>query len=78
MFHERTKHIEMDYHFIREKIQDGSNVTKHVASSQQITDVFTKPLDKDAFTRMLHKLGVLDIHSPTLGGVLRINDFPIL
>ncbi|KAI5349570.1 hypothetical protein L3X38_002458 [Prunus dulcis] len=65
VFHERTRHIEMDYHFTRDKIQEGLTVTKYVASAQQIADVFTKPLGKDAFTSMLRKLEVLDIHSPT-------------
>ena len=65
VFHERTRHIEMDCPFIRDKIQDGSIVTKHVASTNQLADVFTKPLEKEAFSTMMRKLGVLDIHSPT-------------
>ena len=65
IFHERTTHIEMDCHFIRDKIQDGSVVTKHIASTDQLADVFTKPLGKETFSTMIHKLGVLDIHSPT-------------
>ena len=65
IFHERTKHIEMNCHFIRDKIQDGSIVTKHVASMNVVANVFTKPLEKEAFSTMMRKLGVLDIHSPT-------------
>jgi hypothetical protein len=65
VFHERTRHIKMDCHFIRDKIQDGSIVTKHVASTNQLADVFTKPLGMEAFSTMIRKLGVLDIHSPT-------------
>lgn len=65
VFHDRTRHIEIDYHFIRDKVQDGSVVTKYVSSSHQLADMFTKALGKDAFSTMLRKLGVLDIHSPT-------------
>ena len=55
----------MNCHFIRDKIQDGSIVTKHVASTNQLAYVFTKPLGKETFSSMMRKLGVLDIHSPT-------------
>ncbi|BBN70142.1 RmlC-like cupins superfamily protein [Prunus dulcis] len=65
VFHERTRHIEMNCHFIRDKIQDGSVVTKFVTSANQLADVFTKPLGNEPFSTMIRKLGVLDIHSPT-------------
>jgi hypothetical protein len=55
----------MDCHFIRDKIQDGSIVTKFVTLANQLADVFTKPLGKENFSTMIRKLGVLDIHSLT-------------
>ncbi|KAM7498207.1 hypothetical protein LguiA_022621 [Lonicera macranthoides] len=65
VFHERTKHIEIDCHFIREKIQSKLISPCYVSSGSQIADLFTKPLSKDFFHRLIRKLGVIDIHNPT-------------
>jgi len=65
VFQERTRHIEMDCHFIRDKIQDGSVTTRHVDFAHQLADILTKPLGKEIFVPMVRKLGVQDIHSPT-------------
>ena len=48
VFHERTKHIEVNCHFIREKIASVCMTTSFVNSSDQLTDIFTKsPRFKD-------------------------------
>ena len=42
VFYERTKRIEMDCHYIRDKIQDGSVATRFVNSEHQLADILTK------------------------------------
>ncbi|KAK2972647.1 hypothetical protein RJ640_003025 [Escallonia rubra] len=69
VFHARTKHIEVDYHFVREKVALGSLVTRFVSSNQQLADIFTKPLSRDAFQRLRTKLGLCSyMQQPSLRG----------
>ena len=65
VFHEYTKHIKIDCHFVREKIQAGLFAHSYLKSSNQLADLFTKPLGSDTYRRLLGKLGVLDISIPT-------------
>jgi hypothetical protein len=44
MFHERTKHIEVDYHFVRDKLLSGEITTPFVKFVEQLVDLFTKSL----------------------------------
>ncbi|EXC01672.1 Luminal-binding protein 2 [Morus notabilis] len=68
LFHARTKHIEIDYHFVREKVAMGTLVTRYVPSSLQPADIFTKPLSKATFTFLRNKLVVQSTSLSNLRG----------
>ena len=65
VFHERTKHIEIDYHFVRKKIQLGLISTGYVKTGEQLGDIFTKALSGDQVSYLCNKLGMIDIYAPT-------------
>jgi Reverse transcriptase (RNA-dependent DNA polymerase) len=57
-FHARTKHIELDYHFVREKVADGTLRVQFICSQDQLADTLTKPLSTSRFTILIYKLTV--------------------
>ncbi|RDY00634.1 Copia protein, partial [Mucuna pruriens] len=50
--HDRTKHIEIDRHFIKEKLNSGLVVTAHVPTGLQVADIFTKGLPTARFQEL--------------------------
>jgi hypothetical protein len=71
--HRRTKHIELDIHFVREKVAIGEVRVTHIPSARQIADVFTKGLPSALFFDFRDSLSVRAPAVETEGGCQRIS-----
>jgi len=63
--HDRTKHIEIDRHFIKQNLEEGVICFPFVRSEGQLADVLTKAVSNKVFQDSLSKLGIEDIFAPT-------------
>jgi histone deacetylase 1/2 len=58
VFHARTKHIEVDYHFVRERVAQKALHIRFISTHDQLADVLTKPLSTQVFVRFRHNLNM--------------------
>jgi hypothetical protein len=60
VFHERTKHIDTRFHFIRECVEDGKIAVEHIGTSDQLADILTKALGRTRFQDLRARIGIID------------------
>ena len=65
VFHDKSKHIEIKYHYIRDMVQRGAVKLQYIATEEHIADVLMKPLARLKFEYFREKLGVLQIEVPS-------------
>jgi hypothetical protein len=58
VFHDKSKHIEMRYHYVWDMVQKNILSIQYVPTTEQTTDILTKPLSLTKFVYFRHKLGV--------------------
>jgi len=63
--HGRTKHVEIDRHFTKEKIESKIANLEYTPSSLQTADILTKGLPRNTYENLRSKLGMIDIYHPT-------------
>ena len=67
VFHDKSKHIKIKYHYIRDMVHRGAVKLQYVVTEEQIADVLTKPLARLKFEYFRERLGVLQIEVPSKG-----------
>jgi hypothetical protein len=60
VFHDKSKHIEIKYFYIRDLVRDGAVKLQYVSTDEQVADILTKPLSRMKFVYFREKLGVVE------------------
>ena len=63
--HDRTKHVEVDRHYIKQKLEAKVIQFPFIQSKDQLADILTKEISNKAFHNSLDQLGIGDIYAPT-------------
>jgi len=58
--HSRTKHIDVRHHVIRDHQQKGDICIESIGADDQLTNIFTKPLNEKMFCKLSNELNILD------------------
>ena len=58
--HERSRHIDIKYHYVRDLVEQGKLRIKYVPITKIVADRFTKPLERTAFNRFIAQLGMVE------------------
>lgn len=69
VFHARTKHIEIDVHYVREQVLRGALFIRYVPSNEQLADCLMKPLTHSQFAYLRNKLGLISLSSYLRGDI---------
>jgi hypothetical protein len=68
VFHDKSNHIEIRYHYIRDMVQIGAIKLQYVSTNEHVADVLTKPLSCVKFEHFRDKLGIVRNDLPRKGG----------
>ena len=70
VFHGRSKHIDIKFHFIRDLVKDNEIVIEYCRSEEQVADIFTKSLKVDSFLKLKKTLGMMSYGKLGLRGAM--------
>ena len=73
VLHARTKHVEMDLYFVRDKVTQGCLQVKHVPACDQVADVLTKAISSSSFPILRSKLNVTSLDDLSLRGAVKVS-----
>ncbi|GJZ71302.1 retrovirus-related pol polyprotein from transposon TNT 1-94 [Tanacetum coccineum] len=72
--HSRSKHIDVQYHFIKEQVENGVVELYFVRTEYQLADIFTKALPRERFELLINKLGMKSMSPETLKSLAEENE----